>query len=348
MTKIQPSNLSADDQFGTYVHFYNNQLFIGTINHDSNGNASDNNGAIYIFDKNGDSFTLNQILSVNNNKYLGQFIDIENDFMICTNINTTNNETKVLSYQKVNNSWNLINEFNVGNLGENRNLKVNYSNNQLYVSRDGFPDSNPNTRGIEIYNFQGNNWAYQTILNHAVGDYTQASINVENNIMIISSLGFYILQMERKNMALYYKRINNDWTLMNTVIGQSFVNNDNFGNLNKIQGNVIVFGNSQEIWGSPFGTINGGAYSLDTTLETQSFELSKITFLPNPVLEILHLENPNNLEIKNITIMDTNGRILYSNPSLSSIDFSGFPSGIYFVKANFENGNFITKKIVKN
>ena len=132
--------------------------------------------------------------------------------------------------------------------------------------------------------------------------------------------------MERKNMALYYKRINNDWTLMNTVIGQSFVNNDNFGNLNKIQGNVIVFGNSQEIWGSPFGTINGGAYSLDTTLETQSFELSKITFLPNPVLEILHLENPNNLEIKNITIMDTNGRILYSNPSLSSIDFSGFPS----------------------
>ena len=89
----------------------------------------------YVFDKSGDSFTFNQIISVNYNKNLGQFIDIENNFMICTNTNSTNGETNVLSYEKQSNSWSLVNNFNVGNLGENKNLKVNYSNNQLFVSK---------------------------------------------------------------------------------------------------------------------------------------------------------------------------------------------------------------------
>ncbi|HBD26650.1 T9SS type A sorting domain-containing protein [Flavobacterium sp.] len=348
LTKIQPSNLSTDEQFGTSVHVYNNQVFIGAINYDSNGNATDNNGAIYVFDKSGDSFTFNQIISVNYNKNLGQFIDIENNFMICTNTNSTNGETNVLSYEKQSNSWNLVNNFNVGNLGENKNLKVNYSNNQLFVSKDGWPNSNPITRGIEIYNLQGNNWVYETIFNHAIGDYTEASINVENNIMVVSALGFYILQMERKNTSVYYKKINNNWTFMNTLMGQSGVDDDNFGYLNKIKGNVIVFGNSQEIWGSPFGPINGGAYSLDTTLSSQAFDLEKINIFPNPVKEVLLIENPNNLQIKQITLIDANGRILYSSSSLSSIDFSGFSSGIYFLKTNFEDGNIYTKKILKN
>lgn len=348
LTKIQPSNLTSDEQFGTTVYVHDNQVFIGAINYDSNGNASDNNGAIYIFDKNGDAFTFNQVLSVNNNVNLGQFIDIENNFMICTNTNSANGETNVLSYERLNNSWNLINNFNVGNLGGNKNLKVNYSNNQLFVSKDGWPNANPITRGIEIYNLQGNNWIYETIFNHAIGDYTEASINVENNIMVVSALGFYILQMERKNTSVYYKKINNNWTFMNTLMGQSGVDDDNFGYLNIIKGNVIVFGNSQEIWGSPFGPINGGAYSLDTTLASETFDLEKIIIFPNPVKEVLHIENPNNLQVKQITIVDANGRILYSSSSLSSIDFSGFSRGIYFLKTNFENGNLYLKKIVKN
>ena len=54
ISKIQPSSLSTGENFGTYISFYNNQVFIGSKNYNSNG-------AIYVFDKIGDTFAFNQI-----------------------------------------------------------------------------------------------------------------------------------------------------------------------------------------------------------------------------------------------------------------------------------------------
>ena len=157
ISKIQPSSLSSGENFGTYISFYDNQVFIGSKNYNSNG-------AIYVFNKIGDTFTFNQILTVNYNQNFGDFIDIENNFLITTNLNTATNESSVISYEKVSGSWYLSNEFNVGNLGNNKNLKVNYSNNQLFISRDGDPTPIPTERKIDIYNFISNNWIYDSFL----------------------------------------------------------------------------------------------------------------------------------------------------------------------------------------
>lgn len=348
LTKIQPLSLTNSESFGSNIVFHDNQIFIGASNYDSNGNLADNNGAIYVYDKNGDTFTLNQILSRTTNKNLGQFIDVENNFLISTTINTSTEETIVVSYQKLNNVWNFVNEFNVGNLGNYKNSKVNYSNNQLFISRNGDPSVTPTTRGIEIFNLQSNNWIHDSLFQHNIGDYFEASINVDNNKMIVSALGFYILQMERKNRALFYKKVNNSWTLINSYTGLSSFNEDNFGNVNKIKGENIVFGNALEMWQySPFGNANGGTYYIDGTLNTSSFLNKNVNLFPNPVQTELHIETTSEWNINEVELTDSNGRILLKTKS-ESIDFSRFVKGIYFLKIRFADGNIYTKKILKN
>lgn len=342
ISKIQPSSLSSGENFGTYISFYDNQVFIGSKNYNSNG-------AIYVFNKIGDTFTFNQILTVNYNQNFGDFIDIENNFLITTNLNTATNESSVISYEKVSGSWHLVNEFNVGNLVSNRNLKVNYSNNQLFISRDGNPTPSPTDRKIDIYNFQSNNWIYDSFLEHAIGDYFEASVNVDNNKMIVSALGYYILSMERKNITLFYKKISGNWVLQNSFTGQSSFNEDNFGNLNKIKDETVVFGNDYEKWQPtpPFSSPNGGAYTIDTTLSANLYSKNEAEIYPNPVESILNIDNKSDFEINQITITDVNGRILSTTSSLT-IDFSNYSKGIYFLKITHNNGNIYTKKILKN
>lgn len=342
LSKIQPASLSSGENFGTYISFYDNQVFIGSKNYNSNG-------AIYIFDKLGDTFSFNQILTLNYNQNFGDFIDIENDFFITTNLNTTTNESSVISYEKISGSWVLANEFNVGNLGNNKNLKVNYSNSQLFISRDGNPTPSPTDRKIDIYNFVSNNWVYDSFLEHNISDYFEASINVDSDKMIISALGFYILSMERKNIALFYKKVGNNWNLIQSYAGQSSFNEDNFGNLNKIKGETVVFGNDYERWqpNPPFSSPNGGAYTIDSTLSSNFYTKNEAEIYPNPVQSILNIENKSDFDINHITISDINGRILLTTSS-HAIDFSNFSKGIYLLKITHNNGNIYTKKILKN
>ena len=348
LTKIQPSSLTNGENFGSSILFHDNQILIGASNYDSNGNLTDNNGAIYVYNKSGDNFTFSQILSLTTNKNLGEFIDVENNFLISTNLNTSNDETKVVSYQKQSNLWSFVNEFNVGNLGNYKNNKVNYSNSQLFISRNGDPTINPVTRGIEIYNLQSNNWVFESLFEHTIGDYFEASVNVVNNKMILSALGNYILQIERKNRALFYKKVSTNWTLIDSYNGQSSYNDDNFGNLSKIKGENIVLGNSTEIWQySPFGYVNGGAYFIDATLQNPSFLSQDVYVYPNPVQTEIHISNTSELDINEVVITDTNGRILLKTKS-ENIDISQFSKGIYLIKINFVNGNIYTKKILKN
>ena len=155
--------------------------------------------------------------------------------------------------------------------------------------------------------------------------------------------------MERKNITLFYKKISGNWVLQNSFTGQSSFNEDNFGNLNKIKDETVVFGNDYEKWQPtpPFSSPNGGAYTIDTTLSANLYSKNEAEIYPNPVESILNIDNKSDFEINQITITDVNGRILSTTSSLT-IDFSNYSKGIYFLKITHNNGNIYTKKILKN
>ncbi len=82
-------------------------------------------------------------------------------------------------------------------------------------------------------------------------------------------------------------------------------------------------------------------------LNSESFVSKKnVLLFPNPVQSNLTISNTNS-DYKSIEILDLTGKVLIvKNENTTNIDFSGFESGIYFVKINWLDTS-INYKIIK-
>ena len=90
------------------------------------------------------------------------------------------------------------------------------------------------------------------------------------------------------------------------------------------------------------------AYCLDDKKSPQNFEI-----YPNPVQDILTVEFDKDLESDTtFEVYDLLGNTVYTNNvkknigSKISIDFSGFPGNVYYLKVINENGTSIKKVIL--
>ena len=87
--------------------------------------------------------------------------------------------------------------------------------------------------------------------------------------------------------------------------------------------------------------------SVITNLSTISNLISNINIYPNPTENFLNISNPNNVEIKSISVVDINGRIVKNQSnSLSQINVSDLNAGVYFVTIEAAEGK-TTKKFIK-
>src|SRR5690606_38603196 len=107
------------------------------------------------------------------------------------------------------------------------------------------------------------------------------------------------------------------------------------------------------------GTLTSGsqdfslvAYSSDLPVSSKEFKFDGVTFYPNPVSDILTLEdNKGSLIGANVKIYDLQGKTLflegnYNGGSISTIDMSDFSSGMYIIEIS-NNGKTQIEKIVK-
>lgn len=86
---------------------------------------------------------------------------------------------------------------------------------------------------------------------------------------------------------------------------------------------------------------------MNQPLAVNDVSLNNITVLPNPVKEILYIQNPENIRIEKIIISDILGKVLIrKNNSFNQLNLSGLNSGVLFIKIETENGT-ITKKLIK-
>lgn len=83
-------------------------------------------------------------------------------------------------------------------------------------------------------------------------------------------------------------------------------------------------------------------------LGVEDFELleNQISIYPNPVKDIVNIDNPNNLIFNSIVVHNILGeKIEIYTTSFESLDLRYLNSGMYFLELNTEKGN-ITKKII--
>ncbi|MFT6165445.1 MAG: photosystem II stability/assembly factor-like uncharacterized protein [Vicingaceae bacterium] len=100
-----------------------------------------------------------------------------------------------------------------------------------------------------------------------------------------------------------------------------------------------------------FRTSNGGGGPLPTTINLTQFNKINHRLYPNPTGGMVNILNVEDLE--RVEVYDLRGRILQNfvilsdGRSVTEIDLTNFESGIYFLKLYNENGEVVTKKVVK-
>ena len=126
----------------------------------------------------------------------------------------------------------------------------------------------------------------------------------------------------------------------------NFLDNDDDGD------GVLTINEDYNLNGSPLDddtNTNGIPDYLDNSvvLGSESFITKKeVQLYPNPVQNILNISTLNS-DYQSVEILDLNGKVLrVTNENTSNIDFSGFESGIYFVKINWINTS-MNYKIIK-
>lgn len=91
------------------------------------------------------------------------------------------------------------------------------------------------------------------------------------------------------------------------------------------------------------------ASNADTLLSIEETTIADNSFAiyPNPTSNVLNISNTNNYEIKNISVVDINGRVVKNESgAMTQINVSDLNSGVYFVTIEAAEGK-TTKKFIK-
>lgn len=87
--------------------------------------------------------------------------------------------------------------------------------------------------------------------------------------------------------------------------------------------------------------------SLTSNLSTNDNLISAFSIYPNPASTVINISNINNVEIKNISVVDINGRVIKNQSgALAEINVSDINTGVYFVNIETNEGK-TTKKFIK-
>ncbi|MDB4127458.1 T9SS type A sorting domain-containing protein, partial [Flavobacteriaceae bacterium] len=88
-------------------------------------------------------------------------------------------------------------------------------------------------------------------------------------------------------------------------------------------------------------------FSEDCALSVNDYSQADINIYPNPVNDILYIENNEHIRTKKVTFYDVFGRVVFSEKNnFNQLNFSNLNSGILFVRIETEYGT-ITKKLIK-
>ena len=88
-------------------------------------------------------------------------------------------------------------------------------------------------------------------------------------------------------------------------------------------------------------------YAAASSNNEAEYKSEEVTIYPNPVNDILLIDSKH--IINELNLINVQGQTIKSikSSNITKIDFSNIKRGVYFLIINFENGNSITKKIIK-
>ncbi len=113
--------------------------------------------------------------------------------------------------------------------------------------------------------------------------------------------------------------------------------------------NIVVVWPQARNTGSIGDSTSFHIYFISLLASVERPELKSPIYYPNPATQSIYLKNPTGIAIKRVRIFDISGKEVYHNNSMSSfISIEKWPSGLYIIDVEGDDGLHKIIKIQKN
>ncbi|MDQ7960901.1 T9SS type A sorting domain-containing protein [Flavobacterium lindanitolerans] len=201
--------------------------------------------------------------------------------------------------------------------------------------------------GFLSYNGQAQNGIVRLNINGSLDNSFTTGLGFDNGSVYTISIQPDGKILAGGSFTLYNGQTRNRIARLNTngTLDTSF----NIGaGFNDIVNDIAIQPDGKILIGGFFTTYNGQTRNRivrlnNSVLSTEEFAVSNIKIYPNPVKDVLHFSK----KIQKITVTDLSGKILYTKNNVNQTDMSEFPSGVYLVVMEQENGSKESQKVIK-
>ncbi|MFT4534125.1 MAG: hypothetical protein ACJA1A_001485 [Saprospiraceae bacterium] len=248
--KIVSPDGEAFDQFGEGgVDISGNFLIVGSQNDNYQGSV----GTAEIFDlKNGlwSYVTTLSNNSGNNDYHFGRAVAIDGQYAAVRNADFVNGIDQVLVFKKSGNLWNLVETIigpsNSGTFG----ASLEFYEGDLYIGDPEFFSANVIGGRVSIYAIDENDNVsiMDSIENAGVnthfGDLFGREIDLDDDKMIISGVGYEVGNVSRSGQAYIFSKQNGNWVLEKVLQENPTTDGSDFGNSVSIYQNQVLVSTS--------------------------------------------------------------------------------------------------------
>ncbi len=314
-------------------------------------------GAVYIFDSDGSSWSESQIIhspEVIPFSNFGIGVSISGDFLIAGASGENNGAGAAYIYEKNGNGiWEFVQRIEASDSQTNAYFgnAVSMEGNQLVVG--AYAEGSVGGNIAAAYVFERNDageWTeIQKIPSPVSGENTYYGwmVQMEGNQMVITAP--HVFGLEVGQVFIYQKQENGQWQEIQNLMPEDDILEDFYGwSIDLHEGNLIVGSTRDDFDENGENEIQdaGSAYIFNnpnlSIVETDNF--SSVKIYPNPVGNILNIQSYE--KINSIEIFSLTGQLLLTTQK-NSFDVSFLTGGIYVIKIQTGNGKVETKKLIK-
>lgn len=315
------------------------------------------NGAVYIYEKEGNNWVETQKITSPESVDYGNFgigVSLFGDYLVIGASGVNNSAGKIYIYKKNNSGeWIFHQSLTSSDNFENSYFgnSVSISGNELVVGAYTEVDTgNPSMAYIFKLNDNGNWEETQKIPNYESSEHTYFAwmCEMKNDKLLISSPHLYGAEAGRT--LLYKKNSQNNWEFYQELKPENDVAEDFYGWSLAMNDNEIIVGSARDDWDSnEENELNdaGSAYIFTpTNLATNENNLSKnnVKIYPNPAKDLINITSKQ--QISSIEILDQSGKRILESKDLK-INVSNLSKGVYILKIKFSNGSSSIQKLIK-
>ncbi len=203
----------------------------------------------------------------------------------------------------------------------------------------GAHGSNLSTGAAYVFYNDAGTWKQQAKLvanNGGYEDYFGKNVSISGNYILVGAQRYDYAKSDEGTVYLFV-RTGTDWARQTQFFASDTSDTGIYGYCTAIDGDFAFVSSIQT---------NGTVYALGPdNVSLKSFNNKNISVYPNPTSDFIRI-NTNNLVIKNIEILDLNGKILFNQNTAQSIDISDLEAGVYILKIK-TNQSVYCQKIIK-